>query len=460
MAFRDDYREYEAWLRTQCDVVEEDLRYKRQLMKENPFVFLRATAFRWARRIGRVCPELAGAPAVLSVVDLHMENFGTWRDAEGRLIWGVNDFDEAAEAPYVFDLVRLAASARLVPGLRIARPAIAAAILDGYRRGLEAPRPTLLDEQETWMRPLVACSDRQRAKFWDEVHAYPDALPPPAVAAGLRASLPADAVLERLASCRKGGGSLGRPRYVAIAAWRGGHVVREAKALVPSAWDWAHGDRAVAPRFAELADGAFRTPDPFLRVEDRFIYRRIAANSRKVNYDGGGRVPAALLTAMGRDLGAIHAADPHLPELRADLAGRPAKKGRTTPPRRPRRRWWRITKAGREAGLAEEVLQHAARHQHGQHEPDQLHGCGESETRPFSSAASVWSPRKRSSHPGRSPVPAAPGLLSRPGYPFFELSSPRRVYMSGGSVRTASPVSKGRAVPVRPAALSGQLLGY
>ena len=277
MAFRDDYREYEAWLRTQCDVVEEDLKYKRQLMKENPFVFLRATAFRWARRIGRVCPELAGAPAVLSVVDLHMENFGTWRDAEGRLIWGVNDFDEAAEAPYVFDLVRLAASARLVPGLRIARPAIAAAILDGYRRGLEAPRPTLLDEQETWMRPLVACSDRQRAKFWDEVHAYPDALPPPAVAAGLRASLPAGAVLERLASCRKGGGSLGRPRYVAIAAWRGGHVVREAKALVPSAWDWAHGDRAVAPRFAELADGAFRTPDPFLRVEDRFIYRRIAA---------------------------------------------------------------------------------------------------------------------------------------------------------------------------------------
>ena len=28
------------------------------------------------------------APQVLSVGDLHLENFGTWRDADGRLVWG------------------------------------------------------------------------------------------------------------------------------------------------------------------------------------------------------------------------------------------------------------------------------------------------------------------------------------------------------------------------------------
>ena len=33
---------------------------------------------------------------------------------------------------------------------------------------------------------------------------------------------------------RRGGG-LGRPRYVATAVWRGGKIVREAKAVVPSA---------------------------------------------------------------------------------------------------------------------------------------------------------------------------------------------------------------------------------
>ena len=49
--------------------------------------------------------------AVLAVGDIHLENFGTWRDADGRLVWGVNDFDEAAEMPYVLDLIRLATSA-------------------------------------------------------------------------------------------------------------------------------------------------------------------------------------------------------------------------------------------------------------------------------------------------------------------------------------------------------------
>ncbi len=32
---------------------------------------------------------------VLAVGDLHVNSFGTWRDAEGRLCWGLDDFDEA-----------------------------------------------------------------------------------------------------------------------------------------------------------------------------------------------------------------------------------------------------------------------------------------------------------------------------------------------------------------------------
>jgi hypothetical protein len=40
----------------------------------------------------------------------------------------------------------------------------------------------------------------------------------------------------RFATRTKGSGSLGRPRYLAIALWQGGHLAREAKAVVPSAW--------------------------------------------------------------------------------------------------------------------------------------------------------------------------------------------------------------------------------
>jgi hypothetical protein len=36
-----------------------------------------------------ICSELRKAPAVLSVGDLHIASFGTWRDGFGRLIWGI-----------------------------------------------------------------------------------------------------------------------------------------------------------------------------------------------------------------------------------------------------------------------------------------------------------------------------------------------------------------------------------
>jgi hypothetical protein len=106
---------------------------------------------------------------VLSVGDIHLENFGTWRDSEGRLVWGVNDFDEAAAIPYPFDLVRLAASIRLADEPGVSNQEAAAAIAEGYARGLAAPRPTLLDEQETWMRAYVGVSDKKREKFWKKL---------------------------------------------------------------------------------------------------------------------------------------------------------------------------------------------------------------------------------------------------------------------------------------------------
>jgi hypothetical protein len=325
MSFLDDNIAYEAWLRTQCAVDETGLRRKREKMDSHPFPFLRATYFRWARCIERLCPELMGAPAVLAVGDTHLENFGTWRDAEGRWVWGFNDFDDAAVMPWPLDLVRLAASARVMPGKTPGGREASEAILDGYRRGLADPRPTLLDEQETWLRRYVACSDAERRAFWDEIAALPDAEPPPAALEGLRGNVPEGAVIERFASRIKGAGALGRPRYVAVARWRGGHVVREAKALVPSAWEWAHGPTS-ANHFLDAATGRYRSPDPFLTVHDGYIFRRIAADSRKVDlaHLTSPVVTADLVRAMGFDLGAIHAAtEGAAARIVADLDARP-----------------------------------------------------------------------------------------------------------------------------------------
>ena len=104
---------YEDWLRKQLgdEVVEPDLVEKHERMSDGAFTFLRATYWRWAERDPDICSDLASAPKVLAVGDIHVENYGTWRDNEGRLVWGVNDFDEAAVMPYALDLVRLATSA-------------------------------------------------------------------------------------------------------------------------------------------------------------------------------------------------------------------------------------------------------------------------------------------------------------------------------------------------------------
>lgn len=325
-SFEADNQAYEAWLRTRCDVVEEDLAYKRKRMCKNAFVFLRATYFRWALRIEDLCPELRGAPRLLCVGDLHVENFGTWRDGEGRLVWGVNDFDEASEMPYALDLLRLATSVRLSPARVISGRAAADALLNGYRAGLAAPRPVLLDEQETWMRPYVACADAERAKFWDEVDAYETKKPPAALLRDLKRSVPKGALHLRYAPRpKRGGGSLGRPRWVVIADWGGGQVLREAKALMPSAWDWAHGRLDAPIRFAKLSNSRYRSPDPFLKVKNGHVLRRIAPDSRKVDLgDEGGGLTGSLLHAMGFDLASLHAGNKGaVARIHADLAARP-----------------------------------------------------------------------------------------------------------------------------------------
>src|SRR5208282_334838 len=106
-------RQYETWLAGHIRVVKNDLGAKHELMAQDAFSFLRATFYRWMQLFPALCPNPAGAPSVLAVGDLHVENYGTWRDEEGRLVWGINDFDEAAPMPYTNDLVRLATSVQL-----------------------------------------------------------------------------------------------------------------------------------------------------------------------------------------------------------------------------------------------------------------------------------------------------------------------------------------------------------
>src|SRR5437660_7977475 len=105
--------DFERWLAKRRPIVRQDIALKHQHMAEAAFPFFRATFYRWLQLWPEACPDLAKAPSVLAVGDLHTQNFGTWRDEEGRLIWGVNDLDEAWPSPYLLDPTRPTTSASL-----------------------------------------------------------------------------------------------------------------------------------------------------------------------------------------------------------------------------------------------------------------------------------------------------------------------------------------------------------
>ncbi|AJZ85270.1 DUF2252 domain-containing protein [Streptomyces antimycoticus] len=93
-------------------------RVKFRKMAASAFAFYRGTACLFYSDVER---ERAGGPylddrtsRVWIHGDLHAENFGTYMDANGRLIFNVNDFDEAYVGPFTWDLKRFAASVALI----------------------------------------------------------------------------------------------------------------------------------------------------------------------------------------------------------------------------------------------------------------------------------------------------------------------------------------------------------
>ncbi|USI74759.1 DUF2252 family protein [Sphingomonas morindae] len=320
-------RRYEAWLAAQLPgaVVAADLAAKHDRMREGAFPFLRASYWRWAERAPTLLPELMTAPPILAIGDTHLENFGTWRDAEGRLVWGVNDFDEAAVMPYPLDLVRLAVSALLGHGSGSAGP-VCKAIWQGYAEGLAAPAPVILERDHGWLREAILLPEKARAKWWARLDRADEPVPPHYRAA-LAAAMPEPGLAFAAFARTAGTGSLGRPRYAALALWRGAPVVRECKPILPSAWTQFAEARTEPPRAAAIAGAATRAVDPHYRVADGLVVRRLSPNSRKVEVGDAGDLlfSAPMLRLMGAEIACCHAGDAaRLEAVRADVAGRDA----------------------------------------------------------------------------------------------------------------------------------------
>jgi hypothetical protein len=310
---------YETWLAKYIALLPADLTRKHQAMAQDVFPFFRATFYRWMQRWPEVCPDESRAPHMLAVGDLHVENFGTWRDIEGRLVWGINDFDEAYELPYTIDLVRLAASAHIA--IREARLKIAAkdacdAILTGYKKSLEmGGLPYVLAEEHEWLRFMVTGVLRDPPQYWKKLDSLPTwkGRVPKSARRAIERLLPEPGLDYRIVHRVAGLGSLGRERYVCIATCRGGQVAREANALAPSACVWAIGGKASERiRYQEALDRSVRDIDPFVRLRGNWIVRRLAPDCSRVELSSmpKERDESRLLRAMGFETANVHLGAP------------------------------------------------------------------------------------------------------------------------------------------------------
>lgn len=315
MNFRQATLNYERWMRQCTPIIESELRDKHSMMRQDAFQFLRGSYYRWAQLWPQICPEPRSVPVVLCVGDLHVDSYGTWRDAEGRMSWGVDDFDEAWPLPYTNDLIRLAASVKVAKSVGILSIKMKTAceiISEAYKLALkEGGCPIVLAEEEAGLEKLGIAALKPAKSFWTKLNNLPAVRGriPSSVSNAFRKTLPTPTPKYRIVRREAGLGSLGQLRFVAIADYRGGCIGREAKNVVPSANMWLRGDTSrFQSYYEETMNSAFRSLDPYQKIIGSWLIRRLSPDSNPIKIEelGKKRDEEILLKAMGTETANVH----------------------------------------------------------------------------------------------------------------------------------------------------------
>jgi uncharacterized protein (DUF2252 family) len=221
------------------------IRYHR--MQADALAFFRGSAPLYYARFG-AAPALADGPVGWLCGDAHVENFGSYRGDNRLVYFDLNDFDEAALGPLLWDVGRLLVSVRLAAthfGLPpAAQQAQAETLLAAYAAALAIGKAYLLERatarglvhellhnvQQRRPRQLLAGRASQRGGWHLRAHksAALRPLPPAEALAVLRAveswrqaqPQPPCGPLLDVAGRIAGVGSLGVPRYALLAKSR------------------------------------------------------------------------------------------------------------------------------------------------------------------------------------------------------------------------------------------------
>jgi uncharacterized protein (DUF2252 family) len=269
----------------------ERLALKYQAMCVSPFSFFRGTAHLFWEDLGARKRALPDSPLVWACGDLHLENFGSFQGNNGLAYFDLNDFDEAALAPAMWEVSRFVASVYVAaPTLNLTRAEaneLAKMFLDAYRSALSdgkarwieratatgmvrtllqrvgrRKRATLIDSRTTWkngMRRIridgkhaLPATDDQKGEVTRRLDKFAKVQPDPEFFRILD-------VARRVA----GVGSLGLERYVVLVRGNGG---RNGNAIL----DVKQEARSCLARFERVRQPAWKSePDRVVAIQRR-----------------------------------------------------------------------------------------------------------------------------------------------------------------------------------------------
>ncbi len=308
---------YERWLGQHVTLVPADLHTKHEELRADEYRFLRGTYYLWLVRTAVEVPSVFSRTQVPLVGDLHVENYGTWRDPDRVRRWGVNDLDELARGSWLLDLLRLATSAVLAPHLDLDHHQICDTVLAGWYAAEPGPAVDLRDRAADHLAALVPPVTDSDAFYAGLARgAVVHDVPAVVVAAAERVAEPGWSPTWHVHTA--GTGSLGHLRRVGVGpAGDGTWHAREAKQLGPPTCIWAaatitDGVPLPVPDATAYTSvtAALRGPAGAARVSDWQV-RDLAPDVVRIRTEDRHHKEAGrVLEAMARAAADVHAADP------------------------------------------------------------------------------------------------------------------------------------------------------
>ena len=128
------------------------LNMKYQALAESPFRFFRGTAHLFWEDLAKMV-DWKDKTRTWCCGDLHLENFGSYRAANGQVYFDINDFDEAALAPATWEVARFLVSVHAAGdtwgiGTKEANM-LGDAFLDAYTQALAGGKAYAIEKETT-----------------------------------------------------------------------------------------------------------------------------------------------------------------------------------------------------------------------------------------------------------------------------------------------------------------------